>query len=217
MKIAAEIISWVFLPLFMPVYGLMIALYVPSNQDYLFNEDSLFALRIEAKTAILYMFFVFSVVIPSLAFLILFKTRVITTIDMENARERSIPMFIMLTFCLVLYFLFIYRAPDGILPKYVYALPLSGVFVTVMYTYINRWIKISLHAGGAGILTGFIFAYAFEQVEFQFWILLFVILASGLTMSARLYLNKHTQTEIYTGWSLAVLITFFINLLYPIS
>ncbi|MFN5845606.1 MAG: hypothetical protein ACK46O_07855 [Flavobacteriia bacterium] len=217
MKILAEVLSWVFLPLLMPVYGLLLAMYVPSNQDYLFNEDSLFFLRDEAKLAILYMFIIFSVIAPGLAFVLLHKWKIITTIDMENQRERNIPMFIMLTFCLILFFLFLIKAENNVLPKYIYALPLSGVFVTVIYTYINRWIKISLHGGGAGILTGFLFAYAIEQAEFQFWILIFAIVASGLTIGARLYLKKHTQTEVYTGWSLAVLMTFLVNYLYPIG
>jgi membrane-associated phospholipid phosphatase len=217
MKTLSHIISWVFLPLFMPMYGLLIAMYVPSNQDYLFNEDSMFFLTDPAKTAILYMFLIFSVLAPALSFIILRKRNIISTIDMESQAERNIPMFITLTYCLVLYFLFILKAQDNILPKYVYALPLSGVFVTASFTYINRWIKISLHAGGAGILTGFIFAYVAAQIEYQFWILIFVILASGITISARLYLKKHTQTEVYTGWLLAVLITFLINYLYPIG
>ncbi|MFN5149827.1 MAG: phosphatase PAP2 family protein [Flavobacteriia bacterium] len=217
MKILAEVLSWVFLPLLMPVYGLLLAMYVPSNQDYLFNEDSLFFLRDEAKLAILYMFIIFSVIAPGLAFVLLHKWKIITTIDMENQRERNIPMFIMLTFCLILFFLFLIKAENNVLPKYIYALPLSGVFVTVIYTYINRWIKISLHGGGAGILTGFLFAYAIEQAEFQFWILIFAIVASGLTIGARLYLKKHTQTEVYTGWALAVLMTFLVNYLYPIG
>ncbi len=217
MKQTAHILSWVFLPLFMPVYGLMIAMYVPSNQDYLFNEESLYFLIPPAKQAILYMFLIFSVIAPALSFLMLFKRKIISTIDMESQRERNIPMIIMLSYCLILYFLFIIKAQNNILPKYVYALPLSGVFVTASYTFINKWIKISLHAGGAGILTGFLFAYFFEQAEFQFWILIFAIIASGLTLSARLFLKKHTPLEVYTGYSLAVLITFIINFLYPMG
>lgn len=217
MKILAEILSWVFLPLLTPVYGLLIAMYVPSNQDYLFNEDSLFFMAAPAKTAVLYMFLIFSVIAPGLSFVILKKRNIITTIDMENQSERNIPMFITLTYCLILYFLFVIKAQDNILPKYIYALPLSGIFITVSYTLINRWIKISLHAGGVGILTGFIFAYAYEQMEYQFWILIFVMIVSGLTIAARLYLKKHTQLEVYTGWIFAVLITFFVNLLYPIG
>lgn len=217
MRILAEVLSWVFLPLLMPVYGLLLAMYVPSNQDFLFNEDSLFFLRDEAKLAIIYMFLIFSVIAPGLSFVILHKKNVITTIDMENQRERSIPMFIMLTYCLILYFLFMLKAQHNILPKYIYALPLSGVFVTVTYTYINRWIKISLHAGGAGILTGFLLAYGLGQAEFQIWVLVCAVVSSGLTLAARLYLKKHTQTEVYTGWSLAVLMTFLVNYLYPIG
>jgi membrane-associated phospholipid phosphatase len=217
MKIFSDIVSWVFLPLFMPVYGLLLAMYIPSNEDYILNEDSLYFLTDAAKQAILYMFFIFSVLAPGLSFLLLHKKKIISTIDMENQRERNIPMILMLSYCLVLYFLFIIKAQDNILPKYVYALPLSGVFVTVTYTFINRWIKISLHAGGAGILTGFLLAYASAQVEFETWILIAAILASGLTLTARLYLKKHTQLEVYTGWSLAVLLTFLVNTLYPIS
>lgn len=217
MKIFSDIVSWVFLPLFMPVYGLLLAMYIPSNEDYILNEDSLYFLTDAAKQAILYMFFIFSVLAPGLSFLLLHKKKIISTIDMENQRERNIPMILMLSYCLVLYFLFIIKAQDNILPKYVYALPLSGVFVTVTYTVINRWIKISLHAGGAGILTGFLLAYASAQVEFETWILIAAILASGLTLTARLYLKKHTQLEVYTGWSLAVLLTFLVNTLYPIS
>ena len=217
MKIFSEIISWIFLPLLMPVYALVLAMYIPSQQDYLLNEDSMYFLNPTAKEAILYMFLIFSAIAPGLSFLYLHKKKVITTIDMENKRERSIPMLIMLAYCLVLYFLFVIKAPGGILPKYVYALPLSGVFVTASYGLINRWIKISLHAGGAGILTGFLFAYSFEQIEFQLWVLLFAVIASGLTLSARLYLEKHTPLEVYTGWGAATFVTFLVNLLYPIS
>ncbi len=217
MKIFSEVISWIFLPLLMPVYGLVLAMYVPSQQDYLLNEDSLYFLNPAAKEAILYMFLIFSAIAPGLSFLYLHKKGIISTIDMENKRERSIPMLIMLAYCLVLYFLFVIKAPGGILPKYIYALPLSGVFVTAAYGIINRWIKISLHAGGAGILTGFLFAYLFNQIEFHFWVLLFAIIASGLTLSARLYLEKHTPLEVYTGWTAATIVTFLVNLLYPIS
>ncbi len=192
-------------------------MYTPSYQVAIFNEDSLFFLSDASKSAILYLFLIFSVIAPGISFIILKRKKIISTIDMEDQKERNIPMFIMLSYCLLLYFLFIVKAPDNILPKYIYALPLSGVFVTVVYTYINRWIKISLHGGGAGILTGYIFAYVAEQALFEFWILIFVIIASGMTISARLFLKKHTSKEVYTGWGLAVFMTFLINYLYPIG
>jgi len=217
MKQLSHLLSWIFLPLFMPLFGLLIAMYVPSSPQSLVDNDSLFLMIDQNKWVVLFMFFVFSTVAPGLSFVILRALNVITTIDMESKRERLIPMLIMLAYCLLLYFLFLVKAHNNILPKYVYALPLAGVFVTASFTLINRWIKISLHAGGAGILSGFIFAYSMEQAEFQFWTILVVILASGLTIMARLFLRKHTPTEVYAGWSLAVLITFLINFYYPIG
>lgn len=217
MKLLSHLLSWVFLPLFMPLFGLLIAMYVPSSPESLVSNDSLYLMVEQNKWVVLFMFFVFSTVAPGLSFVILRALNVITTIDMESKRERLIPMLIMLAYCLLLYFLFLVKAHNNILPKYVYALPLAGVFVTASFTLINRWIKISLHAGGAGILSGFIFAYSIEQAQFQFWTIIFVILASGLTIMARLFLRKHTPTEVYVGWSLAVMITFLINFYYPIG
>jgi uncharacterized membrane protein len=201
----------------MPLYGLLIAMYVPSSPESLVNNDSLYLMVEQNKWVVLFMFFVFSTVLPGLSFVFLRSMNIITTIDMENKRERLIPMLIMLSFCLLLYFLLLIKAHDHMLPKYAYALPLAGVFVTASYTLINRWIKISLHAGGAGILSGFIIAYSMNQATFEFWTIIFVIVASGLTIMARLFLRKHTPTEVYTGWSLAVLITFLINFYYPVG
>ena len=200
----------------MPVYGLLLAMYVPSEQDYFFNEESIYYLPQAAKLAILYMFFIFSILAPALSFLILHRRKIITTIDMENQRERNIPMFIMLAYCLVLYLLFVFKAQDGVLPKYIYALPLACVLVTGSYTYINRWIKISLHAGGAGIFTGFLMAYASQQAEHQFWILPMAVILSAAIISARLFLGKHRPIEVYTGWGIATVVTFLVNFYYPI-
>lgn len=215
MKTFSHIISWVFLPLLTPVYGLLLALYVPSMPEVLYFRESLYFMSPEAKQALLLMFVTFSALAPGISFLILHKQKVITTIDMEDKTERSIPMFLMLAYCLLLFGIFFYKFPEGQLPKYVYALPLAGVFVTVSYTLINNWIKISLHGGGAGILTGFLLAYSIDQLIFPFWVIIVAVIASGLTLSARLYLHKHTPREVYTGWSLAVLITFMITHFYP--
>jgi membrane-associated phospholipid phosphatase len=200
----------------MPIYGLSLAMYVPSEPNITHYFESLYYFPSQAKEAVLYMFTVFGAVAPGLSFYILRKRNVISTIDMEDQRERNIPMYIMLSYCLLLYVLFRYKFPDAQLPKFIYALPLAGVFVTISFTFINRWIKISLHGGGAGILTGFLFAYALDQLYFQFWVLIFAVIVSGLTIAARLYLHKHTPREVYTGWSLALIITFVVNFLYPV-
>jgi len=118
---------------------------------------------------------------------------------------------------MVLFTIFLIKAPDNILPKYFYALPLSGALVTASFMYINRWIKISMHAGGAGILVGYLITFLLEHNLFPFWLLIAAVFASGLTISARLYLNKHSPIEVYCGWTLALIVTLMCNLFYPVG
>lgn len=206
--------SWIFLPLFMPTYGLLLTLYIPSEQIQL-DKDALYLLNPELKRQLLYLFFTFSALAPGISFFALHKRKIITTIDMENQKERNIPLVIMFAYCLILFLMFIFKAPNHLLPKYFYALPLSGAIVTGSFMFINRWIKISMHAGGSGILVGYLVAFAKQQAQFEFWIIIFAILASGVTIASRLYLNKHRPIEVYTGWLLATLITFLSVNYYP--
>jgi membrane-associated phospholipid phosphatase len=81
------------------------------------------------------------------------------------------------------------------------------VAVTSIFLLINRWIKISLHAAGAGILLGFLAVFSRAQDQFSIWWLLSALLAAGLTLAARLYLNKHSPLEVYTGFILALILT----------
>lgn len=213
MKITAQIISWVFVPLLMPIYGLVLAMFIPSNQDYFFNVDCLYTLPLSAKWALLYMFTIFGFIAPGVSLLILRRRKIISTIEIDDRRERGIPIIIMLVYCLILYFLFRIKT-EAQLPKFVYALPLSGAFVTSVFFFMNRWRKVSIHAGGAGILVGFILAYFLQHIEYQFWILPAAIIASGLVISARLYLQKHTLVEVLVGWFTAAIITFVVNYYY---
>ncbi len=211
--ILAHFFSWVFLPLFMPTYGILLTMYVPSMPEDL-SRTSMYLLPAEVKTKLLLLFFLFSAAAPGLSFLALHQKKVITTIDIENQRERNIPLLVMMAYSLVLFLLFFVKAPEGIIPVGFYALPLSGFILTAVFMAINKWIKISLHAGGAGILVGFLFAYFSQQQQFELWVLPVAIFASGLTIAARLYLNKHLPIEVYSGWVLGVFITFFTHIIY---
>ena len=214
--IFAHFFSWVFLPLLMPVYGLYFTLFLQSQQKVL-NELGMFDLPHELKWQLFTIFTIFSALLPGLSFVALHKKNIISTIDMENQRERNIPLLVMFAYCIVLFGLFIYKAPNNVLPKYFYALPLSGAIVTASFMFINRWIKISMHAGGTGILVGYFIAFILEHNLFPFWLLIAAVAASGLTISSRLYLNKHRPIEVYCGWSLALLITFLCNFFYPVG
>lgn len=211
MKYLAHLFSWVFLPLFMPTYGILISLFVPAYGTNS-SMSSLYFAPTPSKWALFTIFFLFSVVAPGISFILLHRFKVISTIDIERQRERSLPLVIMLVYSLVLFFLLVYKAGANTLPSYYYALPLSGVAVTSVFLLINRWIKISLHGAGAGILLGFLAVYTMAQDQFNIWWLLSSLLAAGLTLAARLYLKKHTPLEVYTGFVLALIFTAAIHI-----
>ncbi len=215
MRTFAQIISWLFIPLFMPIYALLLVFFVPAENAIVFS-NSLFFFPLAYKTFILTVFVLLGVLAPGMSFIYLKLINVISSIEMEERNERNIPLLVTLIYCLLLYFSFFYVMSLNIyLPKYIQVLPFSGVLVAATCIFVNYKMKISLHAAGAGIFSGFILAYLFEQVKFEFWLVPIVFVLSGIIMSARLYLGKHSHIELYLGWGLAFLITFFSTYLYP--
>ena len=212
----AHIFSWLFLPLLMPFYGLYLTLYLPSKGVSL-SSLNMYQLPKELKGQLLTIFFLFSALAPGISFYLLHERKIISTIDIEDSKERNFPLLIMFAYCMVLFTLFIFKAPNNILPKYFYALPLSGAIVTLLFMIINRWVKISLHAGGAGILVGYLAIFMLENSGFPILFIALAIIATGLCLSSRLFLQRHTPLEVYSGWSLALIITFICCSSYPIN
>jgi hypothetical protein len=215
MKTFAQIISWVFVPLFMPLYALAILMYIPSFENFIINDDSLFHLAPQNKVSILLIFFVCSVVAPGLTLLMLMSRKVISNIEIDDRRERLIPLLITAGYCLLLYLFFLFMPSKIYLPKYVYALPLSGFITIGLFAWINMYTKISLHACGAGILTGLIFAYCANSIYFSFSLLMIAVFISGFVMSSRIYLNKHTLAQVLYGFTGSCTLVFSICYFYP--
>ena len=162
------------------------------------------------------MFLIFSVLAPAVSFLILQRRGIIASIEMEERKERSIPIAVMFVYCLVLFFYITYLINTNrlIVPKFLTTLPLSGAAVTAVFIIANRWKKISIHAASSGILVGFVLAYILQQIEYQLWVFTISLLISGVVMSARLYLQKHTFLEVIIGWLIGSFITFALNYWY---
>jgi membrane-associated phospholipid phosphatase len=96
-----------------------------------------------------------------------------------------------------------------------YGLCLSGAIIISIFTIVNNYFKVSLHATGVGIFTGFLLAYFSEQIFFNIWILALAFIISGIVLSSRLFLEKHTPKELIVGYVFSFLITFALNLFYP--
>lgn len=203
----SHLFSWIFIPLLMPLYGLLIVLFYPA-EELVQNTISMYALPLGIKWIVFGMFAVFSFAAPGLSFLGLFRFKIITTIDIENRTERLYPLLIMLIYGIMLYWLIGESDPKHLLPPYFSSLALAGVGVTLLFMGLTQVLKISMHAGGAGILTGFLYAYFIQQHNPSYAWMGLAILVSGLVISARWYLRKHTALELFLGYTLAGIITF---------
>ena len=218
MKLLSNIISWFFLPLFVPLMAFGMLLYLPSHQEFILaDQDCLYSIPVapqNQKMLLLLQYFLLSCLMPGLSLIIMRSFGMISTIEIDDRKERSIPILVTLMYTVLLYAVLVLRFGPFGFPKYIYSFALSGVFVGVIYYFVNLWTKVSVHAGGTGIMCGFFIAYMLNHQEYEFWILPFAFVVSGLVMSARVYLQKHTMLQVIMGWCIGCFITFAVNYWY---
>lgn len=183
----AKIISVIFHPLFMPVYGLAI----------LFSEPTLFGYLPFAVKKLLFLIVIINNVLLPLSLLPFFRYRkIISSWSVENRRERIIPLLIT-TFLYASTSFIILRFPISIFLKSVI---FSAFFLSLLVTVINLWWKISIHAIGAGALTALVLILSVKMHTPLVWYLIAVIMAGGLILSSRLSLNFHNPQQVWFGY-----------------
>ena len=213
MKLLASVISWILMPMLMPIYALILVMFFPSQPIDLSSGDSLFLMPLQNKLVLILYYFLFSVFTPGILYLILKKMKYISSLEMDEMKERKIPMVLMSLSCLFLFY--ILTSYDFRLPKYIYGLCLSGAVIISVFTILNIYLKVSLHATGVGVLSGFVLSYFAEQIFFDIWVLALVFIVSGLVLTTRLFLEKHTIRELIIGYFFSLFITFALNFFYP--
>ncbi|MCR9171838.1 MAG: hypothetical protein NXI10_05060 [bacterium] len=214
MEVFSKIASWVFLPLFMPVYAMAAVMFIPSG--HAFEEMQfycMYTIDIEWKLITLAYYFAFTTVFPGAAFLVMYKSGIVSTPEMDDRKERWLPMATTILFTGLLYFFMarIFERVEDDIPKYIENLALAGILVSLCFVPLNRWRKVSVHAAGAGIFTGFLLAYLAQHMYFSIWLAPLALVVSGTVMTARLYLEKHSLTEVSVGWSVGTFVTFAVN------
>jgi hypothetical protein len=182
----AKIISIVFHPLMMPVYGMAIIFSAPTLLGYLpFN----------VKKLLLLIMLVNNILLP-LSFLPFFIHRnIITSWAITERKERNIPLIITtILYCITSFIIF--RLP---IPLFLKSFIFASAFLSFMITLINLWWKISLHSVGAGALIGLVLMLSLKMLTPLDWYLISVIIAGGLILSSRLKLNLHSPQQVWVG------------------
>lgn len=184
----AKIISYIFHPVFMPIYGLLL----------LYNMKSYFSFELILKARLLLLAFVFvtTILFPLLIVALMKKQGFIESYQMKSREERRFPYLITAIFYFVTYqMLRQMQFPE------VYSFYFMGAtFLLAMVVIINIWWKISIHMVGLGGVCGMVCGLAVTLSANMIFLISGIILAGGIVGYARLKLETHKPSEVYSGY-----------------
>lgn len=217
MKQVSNIVSWIFIPLFMPIYGLLITMFIPTiSKSALLQQHNLYEMPYQNKLHIILLFFTLTVLAPGVSLMMMKRRNTISDLHIDNRQERTFPIIITVIYGALLGIFLWLQIPKNAISPILFALPWAGVLSGGIAAGINRFEKISLHGIGAGMLFGFILIYYQMQSQFYLMALLFVILIGGIILTSRMYLQKHTLREALSGYLLGFTSTFIVLKLFAI-
>lgn len=193
MKFAAKFISVVFHPLLFPSYGLFLLLSTnPTRFGHLGEK-----LHIVWFIIVFMLTFVFPVVWLTM----MKRLEMIDSFTLDTSKDRIIPLIATATFYLWTTWMFKsnvhLKIPTDKLIFYMMLGASFGIFITL---FSNIFMKISLHALGAGSLLGLLLPVVRLSTYDLRLVFLLAILLAGVIGASRLVLKAHTPREVYIGY-----------------
>ena len=182
----AKIITIIFHPLLMPLYGMTIIFAAPTLFGYLpFNLMKLLFLIILVN----------NVLLPISLMPFFIQRKIISSYSINDRKERNIPLIITtLLYGTTSYIIF--RFP---IPVFLKTFIFSTAFLSFVVTLINFKWKISLHSVGSGALIALVLILSVKMLTPLQWYLTGAFVAAGLTLSSRLKLNIHNPQQVWVG------------------
>jgi hypothetical protein len=193
---AAKIISWVFHPLFMPLYAFFIA--------YTYDHQLLYH---ERMFEIIVICLVINILAPGVGIWMMYKRKMIKDLDVSDSRQRNTPFSLVLFYYICTYVVFRIKGDlisDALLSMML-AVPL-GIFIAMI---INRWTKISVHCLGIGGATGALIGLGIAHNIVLVLPISLLILVGGMVAFARIELSAHTPGQAYLGFAVGLVINAF--------
>jgi len=187
-RLAAKILSYVFHPLFVPVY---IVWFLISVQPYLFASFTA-----SEKLITILRFFIMYSFFPLVTILLAKGLGFLESIYLKTQKERVIPYIA----CGIYYFWMSYVLRNqSQFSKEVVQLSMAIFIASSLGLLANIYMKVSMHAISSGIMIAFMALLSFTQPDNYTVYLSIAFLIAGLVCTARLIVSDHTQAEIYAG------------------
>lgn len=188
-----RMVSIIFHPLVLPVYGFTIVV-ITNPGPFRYSTQSFEWLRQFAFNMVLYPLF-------ALALMILLK--LVKDVYLNDRKQRVIPLITTMIFYWWTNRVFSSR-PE--VPEVMSILTLGALIAVVVAFFITMvMFKISLHAIGMGVMIGLVLSLV-PMSEMNVLLFLFsTLVIAGLVGTARLSIGEHTGKEVYSGYAVGVL------------
>lgn len=179
----------------MPIYGVSL-LFVFTDINVRFGTYLQFVLPV----------FILSCLIPANGLFLLRRFNLIKNYSLTERKERFAP-FLITFMSYVFLFYFYYRAYTPFWFMGTLAVPLILLIVALI---VNIWWKISAHMMGIGGLIGCALSIAYFIKGINPYCLFIVLfLLAGCLGTARLILNRHTSAQVYAGFGVGLIVSYF--------
>jgi hypothetical protein len=188
----ARIVSVLFHPFLIPVYGLAIIFIAPTLYNYV---------PFEVKKLMILIILINNVLLPLSLLPFFVHHNLIKSWFMNERKDRNIPLII----STILYIVSAYIIFKFKVPFFLKSFFLAVAFLSVIATLINFWWKISLHSIGAGAILALVVILSIRMYTPLLWYVIPVIIAGGLILSSRLQLNLHNPGQVWSGFFAGIL------------
>lgn len=187
MKKIARVISTLFHPLLIPSLGLLILL---NSGTYLSLLDP------AAKRAIMFVIALGTLVFPLMLLPVLQYRTLVMNEQRAAGESKLLPKMIILALYVMTYVYFRKLPVNHVIHAYVF----SVVLTLLIMLALNAKVKVCMHSAAMGGLAGLVIALIFLYETPIQGLLMLVLLAGGLTASARLALEANRPWELAAGY-----------------
>lgn len=201
MKKIAQILSYLFHPIFMPLVGFYIIFNSGIYESGLSLEYKKYAYLVNS---------LFTIFLPLALVSLLLYMKQIQTVQLNERRQRRMPL-LLTSISLFSLYLVLHRVfPVPVIEGF----SLAVFMVVLILLFITFRFKISLHLSALGGICGLILVISVFYHRDLFFFLSISLLISGLVASSRLLLKAHNLKEIFSGYFVGFFVTFLIVLYF---
>ncbi|MBD0331465.1 MAG: hypothetical protein ICV66_02310 [Chitinophagaceae bacterium] len=192
-RLTAQIISYLFHPLFIPVYVSWFLIYVTPVFPVFDSWE---------KTKLMLRFLMMYTMFPLATVLLAKGLGFVSSIYLKTQKDRIIPY----VACGLYYFWMWYvlrNQPE--FPREFVVLSLAIFIASSAGLFLNSFLKISMHAIAVGVMSAFVMLLAFNLGENYGLYISISLFITGLVCSARLMSSDHHPLQIYLGLAVGVI------------